>query len=242
MSRTRSVMNVIRVLRLGILWMLVHILKNSVSAKSILYPESHFQIQNTQSTITMPEYTTRESLLRSRPDVKNHEGLLRQCEYFPTPRLRQLCERIAENPIIVSMKEKVRGHLKQLPWTTQITKSDIPLEGQQGLKCPDYSHQTPYVQPHDRSLSPWKMMPDFDVQRYPQWIPVARCMCKGCIDQRSGKENKAFVSKEIKVKVRFLRMNSTHSSFRQCTDSTCYASDEDIAVGCHCAIPVELSP
>lgn len=123
---------------------------------------SSLEIQNTQSTITMPEFTTEESMFISRPGVKNHEAILKQCEYFPTKRLRELCERIAENPIIVAMKEHARGHLKETLWTTSITKSDMPLGPQQGIKCPQYSYDTLPNVASLRSLSPWKMMPEYD--------------------------------------------------------------------------------
>lgn len=129
-----------------------------------LTAHSLIEVENTQATV--PEFTTRaETIIRERPHVKNHEGLLAQCKYFPTKKLQQICQKIAENPVIASMRDTgmVHGKLKRyIVSTTPLTKSGTNNYGQETApRCPNYS--VPDMR--ERSLSPWELVPNFDQHR-----------------------------------------------------------------------------
>lgn len=143
-------------------WLIVSLtFLSSIAFGWTLTAHSLIEVENTQATV--PEFTTSETIIRARPHVKNHEGLLAQCKHFPTKNLQEICRKIAENPVIASMKETgmVRGNLKRYRIaTTPLTKSGLHGLGQES-KCPDYS----MPDMRERSLSPWELVPNFDQHR-----------------------------------------------------------------------------
>lgn len=66
---------------------------------------------------------------------------------------------------------------------------------------------------------------------------MAQCLCKGCIDKITGKEDMSLVSEVITTSITVLRKKSKETSFEDCNKNTCGKKTFDIPVACHCSLP-----
>ncbi|KAG8446295.1 hypothetical protein GDO86_013939 [Hymenochirus boettgeri] len=63
------------------------------------------------------------------------------------------------------------------------TVTDVELK-----KCPKNMNHTSEL-PQDRSISPWSYRTNEDLNRYPQKITEAYCLCEGCISIHNKQQN-----------------------------------------------------
>ncbi|XP_032376580.1 interleukin-17C [Etheostoma spectabile] len=83
-----------------------------------------------------------------------------------------------------------------------------------------------------RSLSPWTYNITRDDSRFPHEIPVAVCLCNGCIINQ--REDTSYNSVPVMARMMVLRKTACPQ------DTTKYAVKkvfENIAVGCTCVVP-----
>ncbi|XP_027701725.1 interleukin-17C [Vombatus ursinus] len=93
---------------------------------------------------------------------------------------------------------------------------------------------------HQRSLSPWKYRIDTDENRYPQKLAFAECLCKGCIDMKSGRETSSFNSILLYQRVLVLRRKPCAlKGDAEVTPGAFTFNSEyiNVPVGCTCALP-----
>lgn len=81
-----------------------------------------------------------------------------------------------------------------------------------------------------------------NVFRFPQFLPLRLCSCKGCIDPVNGKEDMTYVSQALSIEVTILRL-TTAASFDVCDveNGTCVEEQFTVPVGCHCMNPSNAS-
>ncbi|XP_036604206.1 interleukin-17C [Trichosurus vulpecula] len=93
---------------------------------------------------------------------------------------------------------------------------------------------------HQRSLSPWKYRINSDENRYPQKLAFAECLCKGCIDMKSGRETSSLNSVELYQRVLVLhRKPCALKGDTQVTPGAFTFEIEyiNVPVGCTCVLP-----
>ncbi|XP_072492424.1 interleukin-17C [Notamacropus eugenii] len=93
---------------------------------------------------------------------------------------------------------------------------------------------------HQRSLSPWTYRIDSDENRYPQKLAFAECLCKGCINMKSGRETSSFNSVELHQRVLVLRRKPCAlKGSAQVTPGAFTFQTEyiNVPVGCTCVLP-----
>ncbi|KAL1784771.1 interleukin-17C [Sigmodon hispidus] len=93
---------------------------------------------------------------------------------------------------------------------------------------------------HQRSISPWRYRIDTDENRYPQKLAVAECLCRGCINAKTGRETAALNSVQLLQSLLVLRRqpcsqdgtgDPTPGSF------TFHTEFIRVPVGCTCVLP-----
>ncbi|OCT58600.1 interleukin-17C [Xenopus laevis] len=85
-----------------------------------------------------------------------------------------------------------------------------------------------------RSISPWSYRIDYDENRYPQKLAFAQCLCKGCINVDTGKDDSSLNSVSVEQTMLVLRKKKCPSS------STSYMFELEyikVPVACTCVIP-----
>ncbi|KAJ8281216.1 hypothetical protein GJAV_G00064920 [Gymnothorax javanicus] len=93
-----------------------------------------------------------------------------------------------------SWKQRAKRLLKRIPRSRCPSSGAeprvlTPTDKLQNIQCSiDYSSG----QQSSRSVSPWRLRNNHDEDRYPSEIPVAECLCEGCII--NGKENRSYNS------------------------------------------------
>ncbi|KAJ7311924.1 hypothetical protein JRQ81_006244 [Phrynocephalus forsythii] len=89
---------------------------------------------------------------------------------------------------------------------------------------------------NERSISPWKYNLNEDDNRYPPRLAFAECLCRGCIDLRSGQESFSLNSMPVHQSLMVLRRNAC-----QREDGTPGFSFEvqyiSVPVACACVLP-----
>ncbi|KFO31853.1 Interleukin-17C [Fukomys damarensis] len=87
---------------------------------------------------------------------------------------------------------------------------------------------------HERSISPWRYRVDVDEDRYPQKLAIAECLCRGCINTRTGQETTALNSVPLHQSLLVLRR-------RPCSPMpgafAFHAEFIRVPVGCTCVLP-----
>ncbi|XP_008564106.1 PREDICTED: interleukin-17C [Galeopterus variegatus] len=85
---------------------------------------------------------------------------------------------------------------------------------------------------HQRSISPWRYRVDTDESRYPQKLAFAECLCRGCINARTGRETAALNSVQLLQSLLVLRR-------RPCAPGAFafHAEFIRVPVGCTCVLP-----
>uniref|UniRef100_A0A8C8RMK5 Interleukin 17C n=1 Tax=Pelusios castaneus TaxID=367368 RepID=A0A8C8RMK5_9SAUR len=114
-------------------------------------------------------------------------------------------------------------------------------EGHRGRRhvdsCPSVELKTSLdSEPNERSLSPWRYHIDEDANRYPQKLAFAKCLCKGCIDSKTGRETVALNSVPMHQTMMVLRRKPCPHSASPGT----FAFEVDyitVPVGCTCVLP-----
>ncbi|KAE8608857.1 hypothetical protein XENTR_v10011634 [Xenopus tropicalis] len=104
--------------------------------------------------------------------------------------------------------------------------------------CPNLKASTPSGNGRSdlgqRSISPWSYRIDFDENRYPQKLAFAQCLCKGCINAETGKDDASLNS--VSVEQTMLVLRKTRCS----ENSSRYMFELDyikVPVACTCVIP-----
>uniref|UniRef100_G3VTK4 Interleukin 17C n=1 Tax=Sarcophilus harrisii TaxID=9305 RepID=G3VTK4_SARHA len=93
---------------------------------------------------------------------------------------------------------------------------------------------------HQRSLSPWRYRIDMDENRYPPKLAFAECLCKGCIDMKSGRETSSLNSILLEQRVMVLRRKPCAlKGDAQVTPGAFTFQIEyiNVPVGCTCVLP-----
>nr|XP_003460965.2 interleukin-17C [Cavia porcellus] len=100
-------------------------------------------------------------------------------------------------------------------------------------QCPTLSPgQVLQADTHERSISPWRYRVDTDENRYPRKLAVAECLCRGCINTRTGQETAALNSVPLLQSLPVLRR-------RACSPGafTFHTEFIRVPVGCTCVLP-----
>ncbi|NXA45601.1 IL17C protein, partial [Nothocercus julius] len=89
---------------------------------------------------------------------------------------------------------------------------------------------------NERSISPWRYRIDEDEDRYPRKLAFAECLCRGCVDVKTGRETTALNSVAIHQTMMVLRRKPCpgpggHGLFTLEVDYI------RVAVGCTCVLP-----
>ncbi|XP_012782030.2 interleukin-17C [Ochotona princeps] len=109
---------------------------------------------------------------------------------------------------------------------------------QEGLQatsqCPVLrSEEVLEAETHQRSISPWRYRVDTDESRYPQKLAFAECLCRGCINARTGRETPALNSVQLHQSLLVLRR-------QPCPRRGAFAFQAEfirVPVGCTCVLP-----
>ncbi|XP_021112241.1 interleukin-17C [Heterocephalus glaber] len=118
----------------------------------------------------------------------------------------------------------------------------LEAAGSRPHKQPQARTQCPTLRPekvlqadtHERSISPWRYRIDVDEDRYPQKLAVAECLCRGCINSRTGRETAALNSVPLHQNLLVLRRRAcapTPGAFAFHTEFI------RVPVGCTCVLP-----
>ncbi|KAM6430057.1 interleukin-17C isoform 1-T1 [Liasis olivaceus] len=89
---------------------------------------------------------------------------------------------------------------------------------------------------HERSISPWEYHIDKDEDRYPSKLAFAKCLCKGCIDAKTGRETTSLNSVEVLQSMMVLRRKACpHSG----NGARFFFEEEhiNVPVACTCVVP-----
>ncbi|KAJ6657130.1 hypothetical protein lerEdw1_002719 [Lerista edwardsae] len=120
-------------------------------------------------------------------------------------------------------------------------EEDQPARGRQRRhhehRCPRLQSQsTLSSEVHERSISPWTYRIDEDKDRFPEKLAFAECLCKGCIDSKTGAETTALNSVPVLQSLMVLhRKPCQHGS-----DSPGFTFEVryiKVPVACTCALP-----
>uniref|UniRef100_A0A8C2UN76 Interleukin 17C n=2 Tax=Chinchilla lanigera TaxID=34839 RepID=A0A8C2UN76_CHILA len=110
-----------------------------------------------------------------------------------------------------------------------------------GSRCPTLSpEQVLQADTHERSISPWRYRVDTDEDRYPQKLAVAECLCRGCINTRTGQETAALNSVALHQSLLVLRRRpcSRHGTGAPSPGAfTFHTEFIRVPVGCTCVLP-----
>ncbi|XP_053549151.1 interleukin-17D [Bombina bombina] len=104
-------------------------------------------------------------------------------------------------------EENLRTKLLRLaPDAKLLLNTQDIIPDQERKKCPrNVNHTSELIQ--DRSISPWSYSINEDLNRYPQRIIEAYCLCKGCISTHNKQQN-SVVSEPFYKKVHILMRSS----------------------------------
>ncbi|XP_070255025.1 interleukin-17C [Myotis yumanensis] len=108
--------------------------------------------------------------------------------------------------------------------------------------------QCPVLQPeevleadiHQRSISPWRYRVDTDENRYPQKLAVAECLCRGCINARTGRETAALNSVPLHQSLLVLRRRPCSLDASGVPTPGAFAFHAEsirVPIGCTCVLP-----
>ncbi|XP_039263527.2 uncharacterized protein LOC120339463 [Styela clava] len=199
---------------------------------------------------------------------KLHSQIRNQCKTFKTFRMKQLCRTIASDPNVVGMGSQVRAFAKNADeqkfseskirkrasgarslnsnWTgftvSPIPSRSLPETGFQCKKsCPSHETIASGRTPASRSTSPWQACSHYDPLRFPQWLKLGFCSCKGCINPTTKKEDTSFVSVPITIDITVLRRDP-NLSFSECIipRKGCVKTIQKVIIGCTCTLPTTL--
>ncbi|XP_012513117.1 PREDICTED: interleukin-17C [Propithecus coquereli] len=93
---------------------------------------------------------------------------------------------------------------------------------------------------HQRSISPWRYRVDTDEDRYPQKLAFAECLCRGCIDARTGRETAALNSVRLRQSLLVLRRRPCSRDGAGAPTPGAFAFHAEfvrVPVGCTCVLP-----
>ncbi|XP_061450044.1 interleukin-17C [Rhineura floridana] len=101
--------------------------------------------------------------------------------------------------------------------------------------CPNLKSQgTLNREVNERSISPWRFRIDEDEDRYPRKLAFAECLCKGCIDIKSGDETISVNSVQVFQNMMVLRRKPCqHDGAVGFTYEVKYI---DVPVACTCVL------
>ncbi|XP_023084574.1 interleukin-17C [Piliocolobus tephrosceles] len=113
---------------------------------------------------------------------------------------------------------------------------------------PSAATQCPVLRPeevleadtHQRSISPWRYRVDTDEDRYPQKLAFAECLCRGCIDPRTGRETAALNSVRLLQSLLVLRRRPCSRDDSGLPTPGAFAFHTEfirVPVGCTCVLP-----
>ncbi|KAM5262633.1 interleukin-17C [Ctenodactylus gundi] len=110
-----------------------------------------------------------------------------------------------------------------------------------GTQCPTLRpEQVLEADTHQRSISPWRYRIDTDEDRYPQKLAFAECLCRGCINTRTGQETAALNSVLLHQSLLVLRRRpcSRHSVGSPTPRAFSFHTEFiRVPVGCTCVLP-----
>lgn len=93
---------------------------------------------------------------------------------------------------------------------------------------------------HERSISPWRYRIDTDESRYPQKLAVAECLCRGCINAKTGRETAALNSVHLLQSLLVLRRQPCSQDGAADPTPGSFAFHTEfirVPVGCTCVLP-----
>ncbi|XP_005345849.1 interleukin-17C [Microtus ochrogaster] len=93
---------------------------------------------------------------------------------------------------------------------------------------------------HQRSISPWKYRIDTDQNRFPQKLAVAECLCRGCINAKTGRETAALNSVQLLQSLLVLRRQPCSQDGASDPTPGSFAFHTEfirVPVGCTCVLP-----
>ncbi|NXG37262.1 IL17C protein, partial [Dromaius novaehollandiae] len=91
-------------------------------------------------------------------------------------------------------------------------------------------------EPNERSISPWRYRIDEDENRYPRKLAFAECLCRGCVDVKTGRETTSLNSVAIHQTMMVLRRKPCPHP----ASPGLFTFEVDyirVPVGCTCVLP-----
>ncbi|XP_015265081.1 PREDICTED: interleukin-17C [Gekko japonicus] len=108
---------------------------------------------------------------------------------------------------------------------------------QLGYNCSALQLQNvPHSSVHERSISPWSHEVNEDENRYPRRLAFAYCLCRGCIDVKTGRETISLNSVPVFQEMMVLRRKPCPHN----TGATSFTLEVDyikVPVACTCVLP-----
>ncbi|XP_053126447.1 interleukin-17C [Hemicordylus capensis] len=89
---------------------------------------------------------------------------------------------------------------------------------------------------NERAISPWTYRLDEDENRYPAQLAFAECLCKGCIDVKTGRETKSLNSVSVFQDMMVLQRTPCHHSAGD-DGFTFEVKHIKVPVACACVLP-----
>uniref|UniRef100_G1MIM6 Interleukin-17C n=2 Tax=Ailuropoda melanoleuca TaxID=9646 RepID=G1MIM6_AILME len=93
---------------------------------------------------------------------------------------------------------------------------------------------------HQRSISPWRYRVDTDESRYPQKLAVAQCLCRGCVNAKTGRETAALSSVPLLQSLLVLRRRPCSRDATGLPTPGAFSFHTEfirVPVGCTCVLP-----
>ncbi|XP_054856251.1 interleukin-17C [Eublepharis macularius] len=93
---------------------------------------------------------------------------------------------------------------------------------------------------HERSISPWSYEVNVDEDRYPRRLAFAHCLCKGCIDVKTGRETTSLNSVRVFQEMMVLRRKPCKHN-AEAAGFTLEVEYIKVPVACTCVLPQSSS-
>lgn len=117
----------------------------------------------------------------------------------------------------------ISGNVVQAPILARSAQSSCPIGSSSGTLA------------NQKSLSPWTYEINRDYLRFPNLINFAKCLCDGCIDPATLRQNFNAYSALVTTEITVVRRKSVKVPFSDCKIGVnCNEETLKVPVGCHC--------
>ncbi|XP_039260030.2 interleukin-17C-like [Styela clava] len=163
----------------------------------------------------------------------NKAVLHAECQHFEAAEDRRNCEQVYATDYVI-WSEKMLADEQFVSDLDVIDMSDVgdnkhlrQKRSARGSKCPTFN--TDYTTRNRKkvnqlSISPWKYVLTYDKNRLPRRLLNATCLCDGCINIRTLREDQSVISKELYFEILIMKNNKL--------------TKQRVNNGCFCSLPL----